>query len=247
MQNHRGSKVIPEPTDEQKHHIVAEYLDDIISRLQSRATLMYWTIIGTLIAGVLLIIFAGSFAAFDTELMWWRLDRERHRVYSDITTPPKNDELKTWTEQAMAHYWTHYDNLIKVSLAGYDQRNVFNWVPIALKVSVAGLLIFLVQILIQLYRYNSLLIVFYSARRYAIIMSGGDLSATEKWEAVFAPTNLDFGRDPRHPFQYLSNLLHREGSSGTPPVASAPAASPVASAPAASPPAAAAEGARRAS
>jgi hypothetical protein len=215
-----------ERLDDQKYSIVADYLDRIISRLQSRATLMYWTIVGTLIAGVLLIIFAGSFAAFDTELMWWRLDNERHRIYSDITTPPKNDELKAWNDQAITHYWENYDRLLHVSLAGYDQRNVFNWVPIALKVSVAGILIFLVQILIQLYRYNSLLIVFYSARRYAIIMSGGDLSATERWQAIFAPTNLDFGSNPRHPFQYFSYLLHREGSSATPPVAPAPTTPP---------------------
>jgi hypothetical protein len=103
---HHRCEATPETADDQKHGIVAEYLDRIILRLQSRATLMYWTIVATLVAGVLLIIFAGYFSAFDTVLMWSRLDKERHRVFSDITTPPKttNVELKAWTDEAIRHY-----------------------------------------------------------------------------------------------------------------------------------------------
>jgi hypothetical protein len=199
--------------------IVADSLYHIIVRLQSRATIIYWTIVATLVAGVLLIIFSGYFSSFDTELLWSRLDAERNMVYSNVPAPPPTNSsaadrdkyalLKERADNAMTQYDNHYNTLLDASITGYGHGNFFNWVPIILKVSVAGLLIFLVQILIQLYRYNSLLIVFYSSRRHAILMSKGDLDATERWEAVFLPANLDFGRDPRHPFQFIANLLHR--------------------------------------
>ena len=37
-------------------------------------------------------------------------------------------------------------------------------------------------------------------------MSKGDLSAIDKWVSVFA-ANVDFGRDPRHPFQFFATLF----------------------------------------
>lgn len=202
--------------EDNKYNIAAQYLDNIISRLQRRATIIYWTIVGTLSVGVGLIVFAGYFASFDTDLLWSRLDTEWSRIHFPTLPPTNSSPLdqdnykyqRKIADEALTKYWDHYDQLLNASISGYDQKNVFNWVPIALKVSVAGLLIFLVQILIQLYRYNSSLIVFYNSRRYAIIMSEGDLSDTEKWEAVFAPANVDFGRDLRHPFQYVANLLH---------------------------------------
>src|ERR1043166_3387401 len=45
---------------------------------------------------------------------------------------------------------------------------------VTLRLCILGLTIFLVQILVQLYRYNSRLIAFYSSRRDAILMSGGE-------------------------------------------------------------------------
>jgi hypothetical protein len=143
---------------------------------------------------------------------------ERHRVYSNVPTLTANSdsadrEKYDFFKKAAEHYWQNYDKLLSESINDLSGKS--NWVSVALKVSVAGLIIFLVQILHQLYRWNSLLIVFYNARRHALIMSTGDLGATEQWESVFAPANLDFGREPRHPFQFLATLFSTKTATPT--------------------------------
>lgn len=208
------------PYLKEQSRAVADDLQTLISSLQSRATTIYRTIVTTLIVGVFLIIFAGFFSSFDAQLLWWRLDDERKTVYSEyysaLALPSSNitSAERARSDHDMDKYWTNYNHLLGSAIDDeYGQKSLFNWIPVVLKVSIAGLLIFLVQILILMYRHNSSLIVFYSSRRYAIIMSDRDLNDIEKWAVVFAPVNLDFGRDPRNPLNYIVSLLRRERTS----------------------------------
>jgi hypothetical protein len=211
--NRRRESILAKDDDPAKSAIyqrITEDLHSTILRLQSRSTKLYVAIVIAIIFGVALTIFAGFFSSFDTAPLWWRLDAERHRVYSNVPTLAANSdsadrEKYDFFKKATEHYWRNYDTLLQDSINDLSGKS--NWVSVSLKVSIAGLIIFLVQILRQLYRWKSLPIVFYNARRYALLMSKGDLSATERWESVFAPATLDFGRDPRHPFQFFATLF----------------------------------------
>jgi hypothetical protein len=75
------------------------------------------------------------------------------------------------------------------------------------------MLVFLTQILISLYRYNSRLIAFYGSRRDALLLVEGAQDAKIKELAeVFFPANLDFGREPRHPLQEMIDFIRKRPS-----------------------------------
>jgi hypothetical protein len=196
-----------------KHELIADNLNTRVLALQARATMIYWTMLMTLAIGVILVVFSGYLSSFDTAgtQLWSRIDAEMTQVYRPSLGSPSSDG------EAVKRLNDHYDQVLKAAIADLSARKnqgrVWNCPSTIMRISVAGLLIFLVQILISLYRYNSRLIAFYSSRRDAIIMSDGNLDAAKDWEAVFAPTNLDFGREPRHPFQAIASLLGRGKSS----------------------------------
>jgi hypothetical protein len=81
-----------------------------------------------------------------------------------------------------------------------EKEPSWNWPTTVLRVGIIGLLVFLTQILIQLYRYNSILLAFYVSRRDALIMSGEDQVKLRDYVSIFYPQNLGFGQQPKHPF-----------------------------------------------
>jgi hypothetical protein len=203
-----GSPFAIRPRIVEKHELIADNLNTRVLSLQARATMIYWTILLTLGTGVILVIFSGYLSSLDTasNFLWSRLDGEMAKVYPLAGGTATDPEI-------VKKFDDHYNKILDSSIADVAARNnqgrVWNWPSTVMRVSIAGLLIFLVQILIQLYRYNSRLIAFYSSRRDAIIMSAGEIAAAKEWEAVFAPKNLDFGREPRHPFQAIAQLFGR--------------------------------------
>jgi hypothetical protein len=70
------------------------------------------------------------------------------------------------------------------------------------RVGVVLVIVFLVQILIGLFRYNSRLITFYNARRDLLQIWNGDLKDMDKLEDMFAP-RVDFGKEPKHPIDEI--------------------------------------------
>jgi hypothetical protein len=187
----------------QKQELIAENLNKRVSALQARATMIYWTILITLAGGVTLIVFSGYLSQLDKPAneAWRRLGVEN--ATSAISSNPTDRKL----------YEDHYAKLIDAEINNLksdpNKDKIWNWPSTVLRISIAGLLVFLVQILIQLYRYNSLLIAFYSSRRDSLIMADGDVGAAKVWADLFAPANLDFGRQPRHPFQEVADLFRR--------------------------------------
>jgi hypothetical protein len=69
-------------------------------------------------------------------------------------------------------YTRAVDASIKQATDKPDSKPVWNWPVTVLRVGIIGMLVFLTQILISLYRYNSRLIAFYSLRRNGLILAG---------------------------------------------------------------------------
>lgn len=69
------------------------------------------------------------------------------------------------------------------------------------------LLIFGVQILVQLYKYNVRLSAFYEAQADAIDLVGvSDIEKLTKVIQTISPNNIDFGKNPRTPTHELAEL-----------------------------------------
>lgn len=236
--------------------LAVAHLDRRIRNLSERSSAIYWTIVVTLFAGVVLIIFAGrlssldsTWAVLDSHLAQLReslvADREvYYRAVSDnwhtaykawldanltpaaatgsatakLTTPlsfPSSMELEypasfVSREQLIQQMETNLQNaMIQRASQAADSRPEWNWPSTVLRVSVIGLLVFLTQIMITLYRYNSRLITFYVSRREALIMSKGDAKLMAEYVDVLFPKSLDFGREPKHPFAEAGSLIAR--------------------------------------
>jgi hypothetical protein len=68
------------------------------------------------------------------------------------------------------------------------------------RVGVVLVIIFLAQVLINLYRYNTRLITFYNSRRDLLQVWDGKGAGIEKLQKLMVP-NVDFGREPKHPLE----------------------------------------------
>ena len=71
---------------------------------------------------------------------------------------------------------------------------------------------FLVQILVPLYRYNTRMVAFYGSRLDALSLSGSDLKKAQVYTELFTPSGLDFGKDVQHPLAELGRLFNRSRS-----------------------------------
>ena len=74
------------------------------------------------------------------------------------------------------------------------------------RIGVILVIVFLVQILIGLYRYNTRLITFYSSRHDALQLWDGKPATIEKLQKIMSP-NIEFGREPKHPLEDLMRQL----------------------------------------
>jgi hypothetical protein len=70
------------------------------------------------------------------------------------------------------------------------------------RVAVVFIIVFLVQILINLYRYNTRLGTFYTSNRDALQLWDGKTTKFADLQKVLAP-NIDFGKEPKHPIEEI--------------------------------------------
>jgi hypothetical protein len=228
---------------------VVENLDRRFNHLSRQSTLIYWTIILSLVAGVFLIVFAGYLSSLDTTLatVTGRLEVQRQNILRQLglaaeeyykaresmlsrrTTDSLSDILPEQSQFMidLKGQLARVDDLYeKATVAAITQvsnrpeyKSDWNWPSTILRIGVIGMLVFLTQILISLYRYNSRLIAFYASRRDAILLSQqGSGSSLKDLAALLLPSNLDFGRQPRHPLQEITNFFRREkGGNGEAP------------------------------
>ncbi|MBN3762027.1 hypothetical protein [Burkholderia sp. Ac-20365] len=94
---------------------------------------------------------------------------------------------------------------IREAGAGYAMTTV--WSTISTRVASVLLLLFLVQILVTMYRYSIRLAAFYDARA-DILQLSPPFDSVQFAEIVSAlsPDGLDFGREPKSPAQYAIDL-----------------------------------------
>jgi hypothetical protein len=225
------------------YHFVSSNLNTRVDNLQKRATTMYWSILIIIGAGIWIIIFAGYLTDWDTVSagIWSRITSEQSDLDNSVdkrltdflrTSRERNktldqNDIKTFvdtmksdpdTQQRYADIEKQRDNLVATLISDMKVRAAagrsWNLSGTILRVTIIGLLIFLVQILIQLYRYNSRLIAFYSSRRDALILAKGKLKESSDFAKLLVPTGLDFGRDPNHPFVEAAQFLFSRRGQG---------------------------------
>jgi hypothetical protein len=77
------------------------------------------------------------------------------------------------------------------------------------RVGVLVILLFLVQLLISLYKYNTRMVAFYASRLDSFRVWDGDVAKLKALLGVMIPTHVDFGHEPRHPVEYLVDAWRR--------------------------------------
>lgn len=111
---------------------------------------------------------------------------------------------------------------LREAAAGNNPTSV--WATLSTRVASVLLLLFLVQILVTMYRYSIRLAAFYDARADTLQLSAS-LSSVQLAELVTAlsPDGLDFGREPRSPAQHAIDLAKELIKNRTPPDSNAKA------------------------
>ena len=71
------------------------------------------------------------------------------------------------------------------------------------RVGVVLIIIYLVQILMNFYRYNTRLVTYYNSRRDLLTLWDGKQRNMTSLEAALSPARIDFGKEPKHPFEDL--------------------------------------------
>jgi hypothetical protein len=69
------------------------------------------------------------------------------------------------------------------------------------RVGVVLIIVFLVQILMGFYRYNTRLTAYYNSRRDVLALWKGDKTGLKALHEVLTMPNIDFGKEPRHPLE----------------------------------------------
>jgi hypothetical protein len=93
------------------------------------------------------------------------------------------------------------------------------------RIGVVLIIVFLVQILMGLYRYNTRLITYYNSRRDLLSLWEGKAEGLKALDQVLAPPKIDFGKEPKHPLEdiiraagaAIQKTAARKGAATTPP------------------------------
>jgi hypothetical protein len=82
------------------------------------------------------------------------------------------------------------------------------------RVGVLVILVFLVQILISLYKYNTRMIAFYASRLDCLRVWGGNVRELQTLLPLLTPAHVDFGPDAKHPVQYIVDAWRQRKGGG---------------------------------
>jgi hypothetical protein len=78
------------------------------------------------------------------------------------------------------------------------------------RIGVVLVLIFLVQILIRLYRYNVQLTTHYVSLLDFVYAWDGNPGTADEFMRIFSPPPVEFGKEPRSAFEEMASILARE-------------------------------------
>jgi hypothetical protein len=176
--------------------LVSENLNKRVVQLQVRATAIYWTMLIIIVSGVFLAIFSNYLSSFDNygNSMLSIVESEKASYSSD-------------TQVMLDQKGKILDALISKMQDSSKTDHNLGGPGTILRIVIVSLVIFLVQILMQLYRYNSRLIAFYGSRRDALLLAQGDPKQGQTFANLLAPAGLDFGKEPSHPLLEAGRLI----------------------------------------
>jgi len=132
----------------------------------------------------------------------------------DIGIKSLEDEKKVLNERrenAVAALKTTWDT--EANVTNHDKLKDTSYVTATFltRIGILAILIFLVQILISLYKYNTRIVAFYVSRLDCLRISGENVEEFRSLIELMTPINVDFGRDPRHPVEVLLEAWRTRG------------------------------------
>jgi hypothetical protein len=130
-----------------------------------------------------------------------------------ISVPPDDIDIKNLLEekQALAERRNNAIHILKsiweteTTVSNRDKLKDSNYVMATFltRIGILAILIFLVQLLVSLYKYNTRIAAFYASRLDCLRIGSGDVDKLRSLIELMTPINVDFGRDPRHPVETL--------------------------------------------
>jgi hypothetical protein len=178
-------------------------------RLRRNALFSLFLIIAALGTGLYLFIYAGSISARDldyaAELRARRQEYEMEQLLSRLADTKTGAGDTGLTRDLLSNYLKLDSRISAVEQkpsADSSKTQLFAS-TITTRLGSVLILLFLVQILVTLYRYNMRLAAFYDGRADALILiTSGDDFEFSKYSDFITPTNLDFGKLPATPFSH---------------------------------------------
>ena len=171
-------------------------------RLRNSAVITLFLILLALGVGMYLFVFSGNIAINELAAVQVKLGDFK------IQTVPSATEAAT-TGEAIKTVEDRINKLEKEVSKTRDQTgsNIYLVSTVTTRIGAILILLFLVQILVSLYRYNIRLAAYYDARA-----DGFELMAVEKLEdieaviRILSPENIDFGKQPTSPASHAVEL-----------------------------------------
>jgi hypothetical protein len=239
----------------EKHSVVAK-LEERIAQLRVATRTILGVIGMALLAGALVVLFAGSLTSLDAsavsnvDRLKFELEDSRRRVgqlyrvqslYNQIERKDATDKDRKDAKEALERLTSFRDlrggddptsavaaqTMIQTQMEqmrilndflakawekelnaerGYSDWHYIGATAIT-RVGVVLIIVYLVQILLSLYRYNTRLASYYNSRRDLLILWDGKQRGLKSLDEILTSAKIDFGREPKHPLEDLIRVL----------------------------------------
>lgn len=132
----------------------------------------------------------------------------RDDSFSSDSTPTPIDLPST--EARLADQKDRVDKLSTLLQKAWEkelgsERGYSDWHYIAAtaitRIGIVLIIVYLVQILMGLYRYNTRLVAYYNSRRDLLTLWDGKQRTLKALDAVLSSSKIDFGKEPKHPLE----------------------------------------------
>jgi hypothetical protein len=168
-----------------------------------RAIFVLFLIIGALASGLYLFVNAGRITRYDISGVKWAV--------VPIGNRPKEEKTQVETEIQQLR-----SEIAVLASQVQEKATPIDVSTLATRLGSVLILLFLVQILVTLYRYTIRVAAFYDGRADAILFASLASTNLSFMDAgtFFTPTNVDFGKVPRSPAEHALELVKESFLSG---------------------------------
>jgi hypothetical protein len=133
-----------------------------------------------------------------------RLERSLAFVRDD-TAPPDLTSIRAMIESEVDQLSKQNELLLQAWNKELSSEHGYNdWRYItatATRVGVVLIIVYLVQIMMGLYGYNTRLIAYYNSRRDLLALWDGSIKSLKPLDEIMATYRVDFGKEPKHPLE----------------------------------------------